>query len=139
MPAHTPSGSRLTSRELVGRKIEVLTVHRRNEPGVELDHVGTGDDVFGGGLRQRFAGVERFEMGELVVAFPQDLHGAQHDPSAFHRGNLRPDLEASLRSGNRCVDVALTGLLDFADHAVRGRVDRFERLTPRWHRRRRRR
>ncbi len=128
MPAQTPSGSRLTEANLPGGKSKCCANAIRDQPGVILELVSPADDVDRGRLGQRLARVEGLKMGDFVVALTQYLHSLEHDAGALHGGHHRPHLEAGLRCRHRRVDVCLAGLLDFADDAIGGRVDRLKGL-----------
>ena len=99
------------------------------QAGVVLDHVGTGDDVHGGGFSQRLAGVQGFQVGQLVVALAQDLDGAAQDARTLHGSHRRPHLLAFGRALHGAFDVGLAGDLHFSDHVTGGRVHGLESLA----------
>ncbi|MNF77113.1 hypothetical protein D3C84_592510 [compost metagenome] len=105
---------------------DLLAFDGGHQAGVILEHVGAGDDVDEARLRQRLAGVEGFQFGQLVVTFPEDIHRLAQDPRALHGGHRRPDLLPGARAGHGAVDVGLAGALHLGQHFTVGRVDAFE-------------
>ncbi|MDQ1061466.1 hypothetical protein QE395_000618 [Stenotrophomonas sp. SORGH_AS 282] len=95
-------------------------------PGVVLQHVRAGDDVHAAGFAQRFAGVEAFQFGQVVVAFAQQCHRAQQDARALHGGERGPGLLAGMGAFHRGIQVVAVGAVHIGKHLAVGRVDHFE-------------
>ena len=58
---------------------DLLPFQRRDQPGVVLQHIGTGDDINRLGFAQRLTGVEGFQRGQLVIALAQNIDRATQD------------------------------------------------------------
>ena len=79
--------------------------------------------------RQRLAGLEDLERGELEELGAHELRGAEEDRSALGRRRGAPAVEGRARGGQRLLRLRLTGVGGRADDLLRPcRVDRGERL-----------
>ena len=105
---------------------DLLAFDGRDQAGVVLQHVGPGDDIDIAGLRQRLAGVEGFQRGQLIVALTQDVDRLAQDARALHGGHRRPDLLPGGGAAHGQFDIGLAGALQGGQDFAVGRIDRLE-------------
>src|SRR5690606_38926548 len=103
---------------------DLLPLEGGDQAGVVLQDVGPGDDVDAQGFRQRLAGVQGFQQGQLVVAFAQDVHRAAQDARPLEGAHGGPDSLAGPGAGHGALEVVGPGAVypgeDFAVGGVDG-------------------
>ena len=102
-------------------EIDMLAAHALHEAGKVFEAVRAGGDVHDARLLNGLAGIARFQLGELLIARPQDVGGAAQHARAFGARHCAPTRLRLLRGAHRRVDLARSGCRDVAqDLAGRG-------------------
>ena len=103
-------------------EIDVRAVDRCGDAGEVLDAVGAREHVDGDRLGDRLAGVGDLELGELLVAGPQQAHCLGQHPAALGPGERPPCLETGAGGAHRGVDIGVRRLLHLPDDGPGGRI-----------------
>ncbi|MNT14720.1 hypothetical protein D3C72_1497350 [compost metagenome] len=108
---------------------DLLAFDRRDQTRVIFQYVGTGNDIHRRGFRHGLAGIQRFQRGQFVVAFAQNIHRSAQNTRTFHRRHRRPHFLSAGCTGHRTVDVFSAGRLDLGKHFTVRRVNRVESFS----------
>jgi hypothetical protein len=85
-----------------------------HEAGKVFEAIRAGGDVHHARLLDGLAGVARFQLGEILVARPQDVGGTAQHARAFGARHCAPTRLRFLRGAHRRVDLARSGRRDVA-------------------------
>ncbi len=103
--ATTPTGSRTVIRKRIGARGHDLAVDLVAPAGVVGERIDGGGHVLALHGRDRLAGVQAFDGGELVLIFSQQLGKPHEDAAALGGAHRVPRLERGARDLHRAVDI----------------------------------